>query len=112
MTRDTRRNIFSMAALSAVFSAAVRGQTKVVPVQLSVSVPVMSKLQFSKSADGRVCTLNSGEATYVQVYWNGLIQEEGPDYSRTGNVITFVGGPGRDEAFASPQSIIQIHGYV
>jgi len=110
-----RRKMFSRAAMVALFGALMaKAQTRIAPVQMSVQVPVMSKLTATRSTDGKVWTVtNSGVVSYAMVFWNGLLQETVLDYNRAGNVITFVGGtPERDAALALPTSIVQIHGYL
>lgn len=112
-----RRNVFSMAALGALFASMLaKAQTKVVPVQMSVPVPLLAELSFTKSQDGKTITITLGpqqSVQYTQVYWNGLLQKAGLDYTRTGAVITFISDNAeRDAALAASTSVVQVHGYV
>ena len=113
---QNRRRMFSMAALGAFLaSMAAKAQTKIVPVQMSVQIPVMAKYAATRNTDGKVWTATvpgGGTLTYTQVFWNGLLQDEGVDYNRAGNVITFISTDAtRDAALALPTSIVQIHGH-
>lgn len=72
---QNRRKMFSMAALGAlVASLAAKAQTRIVPVQMNVQIPVMAKYAATRSTDGRVwtATVPGGAAlTYAQVFRGG-----------------------------------------
>lgn len=91
----------TVAASCPVPGTGVSGEVQNV---ISTAAPTLEDIAGTKDGANTAFTIST-DGTLVQVYWNGDLQDEGVDYSRSGTAITMI-SPAIPEASDSLQAVI------